>query len=194
MISKNILGATLAALGLLSAGCTGEAQSAGGDVVLQLPAGVHPAGSGLPAPREAAPITIGAGATVCVSSPGAVTVERVRAEDPSDNFSIQGYALRPNPAQTEKMQLGEIKGTLSDAGFDPGQHRVRAVCGSAPGAGYELAIQLARAGGGPATSKAFLVDWRSTTGEGSLRIPLAVVLCDARTAFPSRCDTSPLME
>ncbi len=81
--------------------------------------------------------------------------------------------MRPNPSLSGDDQLGEIRGTLTDAGFRSGADEVDAVC-DGTGAGYELGVQLARTGPRP-------------------RIPLAVVLCDATTAFPARCATEPML-
>ena len=175
------------------AGCNSVARERdGGSVRLQLPADVGPVRSGLPAPKQSAPITVGAGTVVCLDQPGTARVLQVSGEEASDNFAVQGFALRPNPSLRGENQLGEIRGTLADAGFRSGADEVDAVCDGS-GAGYELGVQLARTGPGPATSRAFLVRWVSDTSSGTLRIPLAVVLCDATTAFPARCDTEPLL-
>jgi hypothetical protein len=130
---------------------------------------------------------------VCLSAPGAATVVEVRARESSSNFAIQDFAVRPNPSLTGANQLGDVRGPLSAAGFDPSAHEVDMVCHSAAGAGYELGVQVARTGPGPATSRGFEVEWRSGGKTGTLFIPLAVLLCDAPTAFPKRCDTGALL-
>lgn len=116
------------------AGCDSAAGEPDGETVrLQLPAGLEPAGSGLPAPEQSAPISVGAGAVVCLDQPGTARVLRVSGEEASDNFAVEGFALRPNPSLRGDDQLGEIRGAL------------------------------------------------------------AVVLCDATTAFPARCATEPML-
>lgn len=184
--------AAAAICGIVAAGCTtAPAQPTRETVRLQLPAGnLTPAGSGLPAPKENTPISVGAGAVVCLNQPGTATVVQVRGDDATDNFTVQEYSLRPNPALTGDYALGDYPGPLAETGFQTGQRTVDAVCEPDTGSGYELGVQLARTGPGPASSSGFLVDWKSDTSSGTVRIPLAVVLCDAHTAGPARCDTT----
>jgi hypothetical protein len=171
--------------GILAAGCTNA-------VRLQLPPGdLTPAGAGLPAPEENASISLGSAMVVCLNQPGTATVVRVRGDDTTDNFTVQQYSVRPNPAMTGDLMLGDYRGPLAETGFKPGRRTVDAVCEPGTGSGYELGFQLARTGPGPASSSGFLVDWESATSSGTLRIPVAVVLCDGPTAFPARCDVGP---
>jgi hypothetical protein len=164
-----------------------------GAVSLQLPGELYPAASGLPAPTENAPISVGAGTVVCLSGPGAAAVVDVRARDATSNFAIEGFAVRPNPSLKGQNQLGDIRGSLYDAGFDPTADEVDMACHSVDGAGYEVGVQLARTGPGVATSHGFEVVWRSGEQTGTLFIPLAVLLCDAPTAFAKRCDANALL-
>ena len=62
------------------------------------------------------------------------------------------------------------------------------MCDSRPGAGYVVGVQLARTGPGPASAEGFDIVWTSEDGTGTLYVASGVVLCDARTAFPARCD------
>jgi hypothetical protein len=172
------------ALCLLTASCDDD----DGSSSLRLPPGdVFPAISGLPVPTVDAPISIGAAVVVCLSEPGVATIVAVHPVEGTETFEIQDFATRPNPSLVGEDQLGEKRGTLQKAGFDPDAHDVDAVCDDG-GSGYELGVQLARTGPGPAFSHGFDIDWESGENSGRLRIPLSVILCDARTAQIPRCD------
>lgn len=168
---------------LLAAACAEDTSTS-----LVLPPGdLFPAISTLPVPSVDAPLSLGMALIVCLSEPGVATVMAVRSVESTDNFEIQDFATRPNPSVVGEDQLGEIRGTLEDAGFDPRQHQVDAVCDEA-GSGYEVAAQLVRSGPGPAFSRGFDLDWESGSRAGTVRIPLSVVLCDASTATARRCE------
>jgi hypothetical protein len=117
----------------------------------------------------------------------------VRAREATSNFAVEAFAVRPNPSLEGAEQLGEVRGSLSDAGFDSAAHEVDMACGDGDGAGYELGVQIARTGPGIATSQGFEVAWGSGEATGTLFIPLAVLLCDAPTAFAKRCDANTLL-
>jgi hypothetical protein len=176
-----------AAVSAAVAGCL-LATSCGddGSSTLMLPPGdLFPATSGLPVPTVGAPISVGMALIVCLSRPGVATIVAVRPVEGTDNFEIQDFATRPNPSVVGEDQLGEVRGTLEKAGFDPEAHQVDAVCDDG---GYEVAAQLARTGPGPAFSYGFDLDWESGSNAGTVRIPLSVVLCDADKAWIPRCD------
>ena len=168
---------------LLAASCDDEGSS-----TLRLPPGdLYPAISTLPVPTVDSPISVGMALIVCLSKPGVATIVAVHPVEGTDNFEIQDFATRLNPSLVGEDQLGEVRGTLGKAGFDPESHQVDAVC-DGKGSGYEVAAQLARTGPGPAFSYAFDIDWESGSNSGTVRIPLSVVLCDAKEAGVPRCD------
>lgn len=176
---------TAAAVGLflLATSCADDGSS-----TLRLPPGdLFPAKSGLPVPTVDAPISIGLALIVCLSKPGVATIVAVRPVEGTENFEVQDFATRPNPSLVGEDHLGEVRGTLEKAGFDPQAHQVDAVCDS-KGSGHEVAAQLARTGPGPAFSYGFDIDWESGSNVGTVRIPLSVVLCDAKKAWIPRCD------
>ena len=175
------------ALGVLTVSCDAPPMT-NDDPVLRLPPGErYPATSGLPVPTVDAPISIGLALVVCLSRPGVATIVAVHPVAGTENLEIQDFATRPNPALVGEDQLGEVRGTLEKAGFDPHAHDVDAVC-DGEGSGYEVAAQLARTGLGPAASHGFDIDWESGANSGTVRIPLSVVLCDAEKAWIPRCD------
>ena len=168
---------------LLATACDDDGSSS-----LRLPPGdLYPAISTLPVPTVDAPISIGMALIVCLSRPGVATIVAVRPVEGTENFEIQDFATRPNPSLVGEDQLGEVRGTLEKAGFDPEAHVVDAVC-DGEGSGYEVAAQLARTGPGPAFSYGFDIDWQSGSNSGTVRIPLSVVLCDAEKAAGRRCE------
>jgi hypothetical protein len=186
--------ALVAALCVATWSCSsGGQQDRSGATTLRLPSGLQPAASGLPTPTENVPLSIGAGSVVCLSHPGAATVVDVRGREATSNFAVEAFAVRPNPSRQGADQLGEVRGTLSDAGFDPAAHEVDMACDDGDGAGFELGIQIARTAPGIATSQGFEVDWKSGEEAGTLFIPLAVLLCDSPTAFAKRCDANTLL-
>ena len=154
---------------------------------LTLPGKPNPATAGMPAPMADAPISIGMGSVVCLSKPGVATIVAVHPFEPTENFELQDFATRPNPSLVGEFQLGGEPGSLQEVGFDPDADQVDEVCDGA-GSGYELAVQLARTGTGVAVSHGFDIDWESGANSGTLRIPLGVLLCDARTSLIPRCD------
>ncbi|MGY0386307.1 hypothetical protein ACWZJV_04990 [Nocardioides sp. WG-D5] len=132
-------------------------------------------------------MTIGIDGVVCTDRPGTLDVTAVRAEDPTSNFRVEDYAVRPNAAVSGGEALGTAYGDIEAAQFQAGQTKVDRTCGEGEdGGGYEIAIQLTRTGPGRAYSHAFLLDWESDGAEGTLRVPYAVVLCDQTPA--KKCD------
>ena len=144
--------------------------------------------NGLPAPRENVAVSLVLGAVVCTSDPGWVRVVAVRAHDGSDNFAVEAFSVLPNPSMNGRDWPGDYRGPLTQAGFEAGADRIDLVCDSRPGAGYVVGVQLARTGPGPASAEGFDIVWTSEDGTGTLYVASGVVLCDARTAFPARCD------
>jgi hypothetical protein len=185
-----VAGAVVVALAVLTVSCDPyiEGPLLNDDPSLRLPPGdVFPATSGLPVPTANTPISTGMAVVVCLSRPGLATIVGVHPVEGTANFEIQDFATRPNPSLVGEDHLGGEPGTLQDVGFDPDAHEVDAVCDGA-GSGYEVAVQLARTGPGPAASHGFDIDWESEANSGTVRIPLSVVLCDAKKAWIPRCD------
>ncbi|MFI5623497.1 hypothetical protein ACIA03_08535 [Nocardioides sp. NPDC051685] len=159
-----------------------------GDAVeLTLPSGEQWVYTGIPLLEVDQPVTIGIDGVVCTDRPGTLEVTDVRAEDPSSNFRIEDYSLRPNAAVSGGEALGTVYGDVETAQFQAGQTTVDRTCDEGDGGGgYEVAIQLTRTGPGRAYSRAFLLDWESDGAQGTLRVPYAVVLCDQTPA--NKCD------
>jgi hypothetical protein len=186
--------ALVAALCVATWSCSSTERPVGsGAVSLRTHNQPNPSAAGLPTPTENAPLSIGAGSVVCLTSPGTATVVAVQPREGTSNFAVEAFGVRPNPSLQGADQLGEFPGVLSDVGFDPAAHQVDVACSDRQGAGYELGVQIARTGPGIATSRGFEVAWESGEETGTVFIPLAVLLCDAPTAFAKRCDASTLL-
>ena len=125
---------------------------------------------------------------VCVSSPGAVTITSIAPVRPIGQMRVQAFAVRPNPSlNTPPGDLvANAKGSLSRAHFGSSR-RVDAVCGSRPGAGYELGLQLVKLDAEPAATAGWLIRYRSGGREGTLTVPLGVVLCSQPSADAPEC-------
>jgi hypothetical protein len=128
-----------------------------------LPGHPRPAAEGIPVPVENVPFTLGAETIVCLSGPGSVTVTGVRPVEGTSNFQVQAFGLRPSPSK-DGERLGDVKGTLGDAGLKATDTVVDAECDKPAGVGYDIGIQL------------------------------AVLLCDDKSAAIERCDTTPLLD
>ena len=170
---------------LMSGG--GAAAACEPTVQLQMPEPLNHIVEGLadvPAHRS---VTIG-DILVCVSSPGAVTITSITPVRPIGQMRVQAFAVRPNPSlNTPPGDLvANAKGSLSRAHFGKSR-RVDAVCGSRPGAGYEVGLQLVKLDAEPAATAGWLIRYRSGGQEGTLTVPLGVVLCSQPSAEAPEC-------
>jgi hypothetical protein len=155
---------------------------------LTVPAELAPVTVGLPAPQVDAPISLGAGTVICNADDGVVYIKDVMATDPTQNLTIDEFAVRPNPSLSGETNLGGEPGELKQLGFTELSKAVNVACDpDSLGTGFELGIQVVRTGPGPARARGLEVAWASGGTSGVLHIPLSIVLCDNPTASIDRC-------
>lgn len=129
------------------------------------------------------PETAGAG-TYCVTLPGKVTITRVAFHNAVGDIRIDAFAVRPNPARTGGLLVGNTDVPLASiAGFDPtASQAVDSLCPTqaefpTSTSEYELALQLTRLSGELAGAFAIDITYASGSATSTLTAPYGLWLC-----------------
>jgi hypothetical protein len=189
-----------ASLALLAA-CSGEGSAAGGS---------GRDGSG-PLIREYEPGTGGTlaqahmkanmpyafdDATLCLTSPGSVTVENVEIVRPTGGMRLGMFALRPGRTGDLMNYIADPRQRLTAVGYRTQGPRVVDRVGpelsqtKPPGPGYGvtlLGVELVKAADTTATASGFVVTYRSGKKRRTVYVPLGILLCKGDNTLPD-CD------
>lgn len=138
-------------------------------------------GISLPSTRAGQAFTIGA-MSVCLSSPGVATIDRVTATGATQGLSVAAFAVRP----LSPNLYGAEPVTLAASGFGGGR-QVRVLCTGNPG-GEELAVQLDKTRSLDVRQSGLEVSWHSGRRSGTFTIPAHIVLCQGANQDTPRCD------
>lgn len=125
--------------------------------------------------------------TVCLTSPGRVTITQVTPYRPSGDIEVQAYAVRLNPYLTHSGTfLGDAAQPLSKLGFKQ-DHVVDVVCGTRSGQAlaYELALQLTHPTRTDVSAAGWAIHYRSQGHTGTVTVPYSVTVCTGSVNAPA---------
>jgi hypothetical protein len=156
---------------------------------LVFPMPVNSAALGVPRAQLGDRWSIGMESTICLDRPGKVELTSVTPVQPH-GLRVIGFAVRPNqnwkPTQGVPGDfLGAARAPLRHFGFT--SRAVDVACDHNSPKGYELAVRVLKTTSGSAVASGWVVTYRASERTGRLAIPIALLLCPAKSASAKRC-------
>jgi hypothetical protein len=190
--AARVLLAGLAAGALMVAGCGGCARTVGPRIRAAPPG----TGAAIALPNTVAGVPYAVDdATVCLTGPGAVVVDRIQIVRPTGGMRVARFALRPVRGGPTYNYIDDRHQRLVDVGY-PGTGPMVADRPCAPdhrppahGEGATLVgVELVKPGDATATGSGFEISYRLGRHRYRVYLPFGVILCAGLPAERAECD------
>lgn len=129
-------------------------------------------------------------ATLCLTGPGAVTVEKVELVAPTGGLRLGTFSVLPAKEGKVSNYVGDPRQRLGEVGFpDRGPMTVDRVCPSdSDGGVFLLGVEVVKPADATATGSGLVVSYRSGEETHRTYLPLGIVLCEGSDPEAPDCD------